>query len=40
MTREAIIIERGVIAHRAPSTELLAEQAVLDRYVGLNLEGN
>jgi branched-chain amino acid transport system ATP-binding protein len=40
MTREAIIIERGVIAHRASSTELLADQAVLDRYVGLNLEGN
>ena len=40
MTRNAIVIERGVVAHRAPSAELLADQAVLDRYVGLNLEGN
>jgi branched-chain amino acid transport system ATP-binding protein len=40
MTRDAIVIERGVIAHRASSAELLADQAVLDRYVGLNLEGN
>ncbi|MGN6767093.1 MAG: ABC transporter ATP-binding protein [Rhizobiaceae bacterium] len=39
MTRNAIVIERGVVAHRAPSAELLADQAVLDRYVGLNLEG-
>jgi branched-chain amino acid transport system ATP-binding protein len=40
MTKNAIVIERGVVAHRAPSAELLADQAVLDRYVGLNLEGN
>jgi branched-chain amino acid transport system ATP-binding protein len=40
MTREAIVIERGIVAHRASSPELLADQAVLDRYVGLNLEGN
>jgi branched-chain amino acid transport system ATP-binding protein len=40
MTRNAIVIERGVVAHRAPSAELLADQAVLDRYVGLNLEGS
>jgi len=40
MTRNAIVIERGVVAHRAPSAELLADQAVLDRYVGLDLEGN
>jgi branched-chain amino acid transport system ATP-binding protein len=39
MTRNAIVIERGVVAHRASSAELLADQAVLDRYVGLNLEG-
>ena len=37
MTRDAIVIERGVVAHRAPSAELLGNQAVLDRYVGLNL---
>jgi branched-chain amino acid transport system ATP-binding protein len=40
MTRNAIVIERGVVAHRASSAELLADQAVLDRYVGLNLEGS
>ncbi|MGN6770568.1 MAG: ABC transporter ATP-binding protein [Rhizobiaceae bacterium] len=39
MTRNAIVIERGIVAHRASSAELLADQAVLDRYVGLNLEG-
>ncbi|MGN6467718.1 MAG: ABC transporter ATP-binding protein [Rhizobiaceae bacterium] len=37
MTSEAIVIERGLVAHRAPSAELLKDQAVLDRYVGLNL---
>ena len=40
MTRDAIVIERGVVAHRAPSTELLRDQAALDRYVGLNLREN
>jgi branched-chain amino acid transport system ATP-binding protein len=40
MTKDAIVIERGVVAHRASSAELLADQAVLDRYVGLNLEGS
>src|SRR5690606_569015 len=39
MPEDAIVIERGMIAHRAPSAELLRDQAVLDRYVGLNLEG-
>ncbi|MGN6470439.1 MAG: ABC transporter ATP-binding protein [Rhizobiaceae bacterium] len=37
MTSDAVVIERGVIAHRATSAELLKDQAVLDRYVGLNL---
>ena len=37
MTSDAVVIERGVIAHRAASAELLKDQAVLDRYVGLNL---
>ncbi|MDN5927506.1 MAG: ABC transporter ATP-binding protein [Hyphomicrobiales bacterium] len=40
MTRNAIVIERGVVAHRAPSAELLQDQAALDRYVGLNLQGS
>ena len=37
LTREAVIIERGQIAHRAGSAGLLADQATLDRYVGLDL---
>jgi branched-chain amino acid transport system ATP-binding protein len=40
MTRDAIVIERGVVAHRASSAELLQDQTVLDRYVGLDLEGS
>ncbi|MCB1465066.1 MAG: ABC transporter ATP-binding protein [Nitratireductor sp.] len=39
LTDQAIVIERGVIAHAAGSAELLKDQATLDRYVGLNLEG-
>jgi branched-chain amino acid transport system ATP-binding protein len=39
LTEEAIVIERGVIAHRARSSELLHDHATLGRYVGLNLEG-
>lgn len=37
MTDEAIILERGRIVHQAPSKDLLADQATLDRYIGLNL---
>lgn len=37
MTDDAVIIERGRIAHHAPSVELMADAAVLDRYIGLNL---
>jgi branched-chain amino acid transport system ATP-binding protein len=39
LTEEAIIIERGRIAHRANSAELARDQATLDRYIGLNLGG-
>jgi branched-chain amino acid transport system ATP-binding protein len=38
LTQDAIIIERGRIAHRAPSAELLTDAATLDRLIGLNLE--
>ncbi len=38
LTRDAILIERGVIAHRAPSAELIKDRAVLDRYLGLELQ--
>ena len=38
LTNHAIIIERGVVAHEAPSAELLDDRETLDRYIGLNLE--
>ena len=37
LTRYAIIIERGRIAHRAASAELLKDAATLDRFIGLKL---
>lgn len=37
LTHEAVIIERGLIAHRGHSKDLLENRAVLDRYVGLRL---
>ena len=37
LTRDAIIIERGRIAHRAASAELLKDAATLDRFIGLKL---
>lgn len=37
MTDEAVILERGQVVHRAQSKELLADQATLDRYIGLNI---
>ena len=38
LTDQAIIIERGLIAHRAASQELLADHSTLDRYIGLDLK--
>jgi branched-chain amino acid transport system ATP-binding protein len=38
LTEEAIVIERGAIAHRAPSAELMQDQATLERYVGLRVD--
>ena len=37
LTDQAVVIERGVVAHAAASQALLQDQATLDRYVGLNL---
>jgi branched-chain amino acid transport system ATP-binding protein len=37
LTREAMVIERGTIALRGASHALLADQASLDRLIGLNL---
>ena len=37
LAREAVVIERGTIALRGTSAALLADQASLDRLIGLNL---
>jgi branched-chain amino acid transport system ATP-binding protein len=37
LAREAVVIERGTIALRGPSQTLRADQASLDRLIGLNL---
>jgi branched-chain amino acid transport system ATP-binding protein len=38
LTEEAVVIERGIIAHRARSPDLLKDDAVLDRFLGLQLQ--
>jgi len=38
LTTEAMVIERGVIAHRARSADLLKDAATLDRYIGLRID--
>jgi branched-chain amino acid transport system ATP-binding protein len=38
LTQEAIVIERGAIAHRAPSAALMRDQATLERFVGLRVD--
>jgi branched-chain amino acid transport system ATP-binding protein len=35
LTRQAVVIERGRIAHQGPSSELLANEALLERFVGV-----
>ena len=37
LTREAILLERGNIVHRAPSAELMRDAATLDRYIGVRV---
>jgi branched-chain amino acid transport system ATP-binding protein len=37
LTGQAIVIERGTVVHRGPSAALLADFALLDRLIGLNL---
>jgi branched-chain amino acid transport system ATP-binding protein len=39
LTRDAVVMERGVIVHRARSRDLLDDAATLDRLVGLRVEG-
>ncbi|MBV9189228.1 MAG: hypothetical protein JOZ85_02010, partial [Betaproteobacteria bacterium] len=35
LTEQALVIERGRIAHAGSSTELLGNAALLERYVGV-----
>ncbi len=37
MTAEAIVLERGSVAHRAPSSQLLKDTATIERLVGLRV---
>jgi branched-chain amino acid transport system ATP-binding protein len=37
LTQDAIVIERGTIAHRAKSADFARDAATLERYVGLNV---
>ena len=39
LTRDAILIERGQIVHRARSADLRKDAATLDRYIGMKVEG-
>ncbi len=38
LTKDAILLERGVIAHHGPSAELRHDNATLERYLGLKLD--
>jgi len=38
LTHEAVILERGVVAHRSRSSDLLKDRAVIDRYLGLQID--
>jgi len=37
LTRDAVVLERGAVAHRAPSAELMHDTATLERLVGLRV---
>jgi branched-chain amino acid transport system ATP-binding protein len=39
MTRDVVVIERGIVAYRGRSDALRHDQAALDRLVGLDLRG-
>jgi len=39
LTAEAIVLERGAVAHRAPSAKLKGDTATLERLVGLRIAG-
>jgi branched-chain amino acid transport system ATP-binding protein len=37
LTQDAVVLERGQVAHRAPSAELMRDTATLERLVGLRI---
>ncbi|MGN6570257.1 MAG: ABC transporter ATP-binding protein [Pseudolabrys sp.] len=37
LTREAVVLERGAVAHRAASTDLMHDKTTLERLVGLRV---
>jgi branched-chain amino acid transport system ATP-binding protein len=37
LTQNAIVIERGNVVHRAPSAELIKDEATLERLIGLKV---
>ena len=37
LTTDAIVLERGAVAHRAPSADLVGDTATLERFVGLRV---
>jgi branched-chain amino acid transport system ATP-binding protein len=37
LTDHALVLERGAIVHRAPSSELMRDAAVPERYIGLRV---
>jgi branched-chain amino acid transport system ATP-binding protein len=39
LTEQALVLERGVVAHRSGSKDLLNDPTTLDRYVGLHFGG-
>jgi branched-chain amino acid transport system ATP-binding protein len=40
LTADAIVLERGAVAHRAPSAELQRDTATLERLVGLRVDAS
>lgn len=40
ITDMALVLERGNVAHRAPSRDLLGDRATLDRLIGLGVTGS
>jgi branched-chain amino acid transport system ATP-binding protein len=39
LTERALVLERGAVVHSGPSSELLADPTLLDRFIGLKVQG-